>query len=278
MTITDKKLISGLKELKNIQPSKSWIILTKKQIMDSEDITEETQGTFSILASLIKELQRGERFLFNHKLAFCSVLTIIVFFGLFGFAQNSVPGDSLFVIKRMAEKSQSVFIKDKIAYNFDIANKRLDDLTKIAETNSVDKLSSAIVEYNEAVSRATEEFVQSKERKEVAIEVKVKDEIKKLKDKEDTLRIYGIEIDSNESLDGTLAIIEDDGVVLTADSENENIKEVNEEEELVRRELDLLKEKELTEEQEEMLIEAEEKCEQGDYQSAIEIILLINNE
>lgn len=286
MAITDKKLILELKKLKNIQPSESWVVLTKKQIVDMDsDKLEEGQGRFLVFANFIKELQRGERFLFNHKLAFSSVLMVVVFLGLFGFAQNSVPGDSLFAIKRMAEKSQSVFTKDKISYNFDIANKRLDDLTKIAETNSVNNLSSAIIEYNEAVSKATEEFAQSKDRKEIGVEIKIKDEIKKLKDKEDVLRTYGIEIDSNDRLDDTLAIIEDDPNGDDTTGDNGDVVsatgsidiDVNEEEkELVKRELDLLKEKELTEKQKEELLKAEEKYEQGDYQSAIEIILLID--
>jgi hypothetical protein len=173
-------------------------------------------------------------------------LFIVVFSGLFGFAQNSVPGDSLFALKRFTEQSQAVFIADSYQsiHNLEIAGKRLDDLTKIAQHNDVKNLASAITEYNETVSKAAQGLSQADNVEDVALEVK------RLQEKEDVVRSFGIEISDNKDLDDALAKI-------------------------VKRELKDLKDKELTEEQELIVADIEQDVEAGDYSSALEKVLLI---
>ena len=106
--MTEKQLIAKIKELQQIKPSNDWVILTKKQILEEEKPVSD----FSFI-SFIREIQRGERFIFQHKPAFATFLVLAILFGLFGFAQNSVPGDTLFSIKKITEKSQTVFISEK---------------------------------------------------------------------------------------------------------------------------------------------------------------------
>ena len=85
--MTEKQLICQLKKLQNIQPKKDWVVFTKSKIFEEDNIGKE-KGIVSLFSTIIKELQIGERFVFQHKLAFASVLIIVVFFGLFGFAQS----------------------------------------------------------------------------------------------------------------------------------------------------------------------------------------------
>lgn len=213
--MTEKQLISQLKKLKDIQPNNDWVVFTKEKILK-----EEEKKTISILSAFLKELQMGERFVFQHKMAFASVLMIVVMFGLFGFAQNSMPGDSLFAIKKITEQSQSVFIADnyKSIHNLEIAGKRLDDLQKIAQNNDVNNLASALSEYEETVAKANETLGQAENIEDIALE------IKELQKKENMIRSLGIEI--NSDLDNTIKDIV--GREIESLEESEEIEEIKE--------------------------------------------------
>jgi len=232
--MTEKQLIAKIKELQQIKPSNDWVILTKKQILGEE----KPIPVFSFI-SFIKEIQRGERFIFHHKPAFATFLVLAILFGLFGFAQNSVPGDTLFSVKKITEKSQTVFISEKgqPKHNLELTNKRLDDLTKIAEANQTQKLTSAINEYQESVSKSAESLAEA-EVKEVVTE------IKKLEEKTEKVKSLGIEIGDNWEWDDALAKI-------------------------VEREIEDLEARTLTEEQEEVLAEAKEDCGAENYSDAL---------
>ena len=56
---------------------------------------------------------------------------MVILIGVFGFAQNSVPGDSFFSLKKIAEKGTAVFVSEKgqAKHDLEVAGKRLDDLT-----------------------------------------------------------------------------------------------------------------------------------------------------
>ena len=241
---TEKQLISKLQELRQIKPSNDWVVFTKEQVFGKEKISPELS-----FISFIKEIQRGERFVFRHKPAFAMLVVFVVLVGVFGFAQNSVPGDSLFSLKKIAEKGTSVFVseKDQAKHDFQLAGKRLDDLTKIAEENEVKNLAPAINEYKESVSKAAESLATMESVKEIV------EEIKKLEQKEEEVKSLGIEIGDSEELYSALAKI-------------------------VEAEIEDLEERALTEEQEEILAEVKEDYEVGDYSQTLEkILLLINN-
>lgn len=242
--MTEKQLISQLNNLKNIQPSKDWVVFTKDKIFEQ---TEESRpkSILSVFITFIDEFQKGEKFVFQHKMAFASVLIVVVFSGMFGFAQNSVPGDSLFALKKMTEQGEAVFVTNnyKSIHNFEIAGKRLDDLEKIAQSNDVKNLASALTEYNKTLSKAAETIGQIEKVEDVAVEVK------KIQEKENLIRSFGIEIGDNEDMDNALAVI-------------------------VERELESLKQRDLTEEQELTLLEIEQIFEQGNYSEALEKILI----
>lgn len=167
---TEKQLISKLQELRQVKPSNDWVILTKKQILEKEK-----PGTGFSFISFIREIQRGERFVFQHKPAFASLLVLAILFGLFGFAQNSVPGDTLFSIKKITEKGQAVFIsqEEQPKHDLEIANKRLDELAIIVENNQTENLASGINEAQESVLKAVENKIKPDEMEEIAEKIKV---------------------------------------------------------------------------------------------------------
>jgi len=168
--MTEKQLIAKIQELQQIKPRKDWVILTKKQILE-----EEKPGTGFSFISFIREIQKGERFIFQHKPAFASLLVLAILFGLFGFAQNSVPGDTLFSIKKITEKGQAVFIsqEEQPKHDLEIANKRLDELAIIVENNQTKNLASGINEAQESVLKAVENKIKPDEMEEIAEKIKV---------------------------------------------------------------------------------------------------------
>ncbi|GAI44716.1 unnamed protein product [marine sediment metagenome] len=103
------------------------------------------------------------------------MLVLAILFGLFGFAQNSVPGDTLFSIKKITEKGQAVFIskKNQPRHDLEIANKRLDELAIIVENNQTKKLASGINEAQESVLKAVENKIKPDEVKKIAGKIKV---------------------------------------------------------------------------------------------------------
>ena len=250
--MTEKQLISKIKQLKQIKPSENWVYFAKNQILNDERriFKKETGFNFSFV-SFIKELQKGEMFVFQHKPAFAFLTVLLILIGVFGFAQSSIPGDSLFTLKKIAEQSQSIFVSEENQpkRNFELANKRLDDLTKIAQENSVDNLASAINEYQASVSKAAESLAKA-EKPDIK---EISAVIKELEKKEEAIKSLGIEIGEKEELKNVLA-------------------------DIVALEISDLEEKSLTEEQKELLIKIKQNYEQGNYSQALEEIFLFNNQ
>lgn len=195
--MTDRDLIKSLKTLKEIKPRREWVFLTKENLFKEES----NKSIVSVMLNTLKELQRGERFVFNHKPAFAFALTAIIFVGLFGFAQGSLPGDSLFTLKKITEKGQAALIsqKDKTKYDLEMVNKRFNDLVKIAETSASKNLIPAINEYKQTASGAAKSLAQSNNIEEIASEVK------KLEQNEEKIKSLGVEIGDNADLDNALS-------------------------------------------------------------------------
>ena len=129
------KTIKQIKELKKIRPRKDWVLLTKEQILGEE--------------------KRTEWFPF-FKPAYAGVIALALLFGLFEFSQGAVPGEPLFALKKISEKSRTFFCSktEKPKRNLELANKRLEDLNRIAQNNEGRKLAPAINEFQANVSDA----------------------------------------------------------------------------------------------------------------------------
>lgn len=239
--MTEEQLIAKLKELRQIKPRENWVLLAKKEILVND---KRSLAPFEGAKLLLQ-------FPFQYKPIFAGLVVLVVLIGVFGFAQNSLPGDSLYSIKKIAEKSQAVFFSEKgqIIHNFDLANRRLDDLTKVVEQNSVRNLGPAINEFQASISKAAESLVKTKDPK-VAKEIAL--EIKKLEEKTEQVKSLGVEIGESEELENALT-------------------------EVVEREIKDLETRTLTEEQAEILIQAKSDFETGNYSQALEKVLILSN-
>lgn len=248
---TEEQLIKKIQELKQIKPNNDWVVLTKKQIFESEkqkpfSFISFTLHLFSKSEGFIKEAQRGEKFVLRHKPTFAVLTAFVVLIGMFGFAQNSVPGDSLFTLRRITEQGQSVFVINEVEYNLGLVGKRLDDLEKIAQANEVGNLASAINEYQDSISKAAESLAKTEDLKIIVFE------IKKLHEKEEKIKSYGIEIGDSQEINDVLYNI-------------------------VAEEIESLEKREVTEEEQEVLNIIKESFKAGNYSEALENILLFND-
>lgn len=140
--VTEKELISKLQELRQIKPNQDWAFSLKERILAQEP-------RYGYRSSIT--------FFPFFKPVFATVLSVFVLTGIFGFAQNSVPGDFLYSVKKITEKGQALFVseEEKLEYNISLANKRLEELTRIAESNRVKNLPSAISETQNSISEVS---------------------------------------------------------------------------------------------------------------------------
>ncbi len=138
--MNENDLIKQLKELKEIRPREDWVFLTKSRIMAEPEVRYVAQAVS----------------IFHWKLAFAPVISVLIVIGIFGFAINTVPGDFLFPVKRVAETAQVGLstAAEKSGIHLRLANKRLEELSQIAENNQVRSLAPTIKEFQDNVAEA----------------------------------------------------------------------------------------------------------------------------
>ena len=191
----EKEVIAKIKELKQIKPRENWVILAKQRILEEE----EKPSFFSL-----DELILGLRMVFRHKLAFASVLVLLVMIGTFGFAQKSVPGDMLFSVKKAGEMGVSFFNTSRLERDFNITNKRLAELSRVAKENNVNNLAPAINEYQASVSE-TARAIQEEVKENPEATRGIVGEIRSLAQKTAEIESLGVEMPENEELNTALA-------------------------------------------------------------------------
>ena len=235
--MTETNLIQKLKTFKQIKPRKDWVVFAKKQILGEEP----KLGWASVLEIF-------PRILFQPKFVFANFIIVGILIGSFISAQNSLPGEPLYLLKKISERGQALFVSEveKPRAQLELANKRLEELTKIAETNQVKKLAPALEEYQASISQAAENLkeVKGADIKEIA---KV---TKKLEESKKRVEALGVVIEETEELNNALTS-------------------------LAEREIQELEKQILTENQEKLLEEAKEDYEAGNFASALEKILLL---
>lgn len=219
----EKELIGKIRELRQIRPRKDWVVLTKGQILGEPKIS----------------------FFPFFKPVLATVTALGILFGVFSLAQNSLPGDFLYSIKKITEKGQAVFVseEEKPVFQLKLANDRLEDLTKAQAKN----LAPTLSEFQASVFQAAKEIVEAEKPniKEIV------QQTKKLEENKQKVEALGVVLGETEKLDNALA-------------------------QLVEREIEELASQTLNENQEELLEEAKESFEVGDYNQALEKILILS--
>ena len=224
--MTHKELVGQLKKLRQIEPQKNWASLTKTQIMGVEP----------------------KFVLFPHfKPAFAGLIAVFILFGFFGygFVRDAIPGDLLYVVKKVANQGQAIFVseQEKPVFQLKLANDRLEDLTKASARN----LAPTIFEFRANIFEAARDLVKMDTTTSDSMVMKqIIEETKKLEENKQKV----------ESL----------GLILGEDSTNEldNAYKI-----LSEREIRNLDNNTLTEDQEKLLEEAKEFFEKGDYLDAL---------
>jgi hypothetical protein len=178
----EKELIAKIKELRQIKPNQEWVLLTKNRILGKTPVLREKTKLNESIISVLRVFSFGSVL----KPSYLGVLSLFIIVGLFGFAQNSVPGDYLYALKRIYEKSQMLFAseKEKQQISLELVNKRLDELTQVVESNQTKKLAPALREFQSSLAEAA-----------AGSEVKKVVEIRK---KADEIKSKGIVIEDEE--------------------------------------------------------------------------------
>lgn len=234
--MTEKDLIKQLKELKDIKPRNDWVLLTKRQILPEE--TSADQSVFSIFG------------VFQWKLAFAPVISVFIVIGLFGFAKITVPGDFLFPVKKAAEIAQVGLSSgaEKTGVHLKLANRRLEELSAIAENNRVRSLAPTIKDFQDNMAEAVNGLSQtdSSTFKELVAETQ-----KLQENKQKVESVLGIQIGGDTN---------------------------NLENQLVSYLISDLEKRSLNEGDQKLLAEAKKYSETGDYTLALEKLLVLTNQ
>ncbi len=226
VSMDEKKIISQLNKIKRIQPDKDWQVSLRNEII-GEDVTVKNLFSHSVLAT-------------------ASVFGLIAV--MFVSAQNTVPGDSLYALKQVTEKTQRILSADKANFELNLAEKKIENLARVR----IEHRDKGIVELRETKSRAEKEVVRSLTElsPEIAIEKarEVAPSLVNLREKE-VLAVGSLEEEANGDSEKMIAEI------LISDLESRT----------------------LTDSQLIMIQEAREKIEQEQYFEAMKIAMSIEN-
>lgn len=164
----------------------------------------------------------------------------LVSIGVFSLSQKALPGDRLYAIKKLTEEVKGFFVskEERPKVDLELAAKRMEELRQVAEINDTKKLVSAIKEVKETSARAAKSLKEITKLDQEIVE-KTKEIVKNKTLAQKTL---GTEIETPLDKDPYKTWAED----------------------LIKK----LKESSLTETQQEMLNQAEELFEKGDFVSA----------
>lgn len=244
--LTEKELISKLQTLKDIKPRQDWVVFAKREILGGNQKSEarNPKFNFSGILDFLPALT------YQRKLAYAFATILLVMVGTFGFSQYTMPGDLLFSVKKITEQSQAA-LSSQTSLKQDMASlsNRINDLAQVTKDGRTANIPSAIDEVRQSASKLTESLKGDLTKdpqsvRELANEVQKIKQLQTLTDLTDIPEI--------KSLNDALAT-------------------------LVQKEITDLEKTTLTEGQLETLKNIKDLYDKGDYVTALEKILTINN-
>lgn len=247
--MTEKELIQKLREIQDIEPREDWVVLAKNRILSENQAKKE-----SFAAQLVSVFEIRP-FL---KPALATAFCFCLLFGTFSFSQNSLPGDMLYSIKRIGEKAKISLAseEEKPKVQMGITQDKFSELVQIAEENKGRNLAPAVEEVEKSIKETAEAIkkIALAENDDKTV-VDFKNKVKDIQEKKEIVEeILATKIDTQELEDSVQGYYKV----------------------LVERELNDLEDKELTQEQQELVDEAKELFETGNYQEALEKILILS--
>lgn len=239
----DRKLLNQVSLLKDIKPRQEWVLLTKQKILGGE-VKEQSFSILQVLSYLS----------YLRKPAFAFASFVLLAGTSFAFVmESSIPEDRLYGAKVALEKVR-VSLSPREQRQTMIAQNRLEDVKKVAETKDQKKLASAINEYRQSAAKASEDFARLVEKEpEKALQAS-KLIIQLQKDKTQLEKVLGTIIGEQE--EGQL----------------ESASRI-----LLENEFTYLETRTLTENQAVLFEEARDAYEKGDYPTALEKIWTLSN-
>jgi hypothetical protein len=237
--MTEAQFISKIRLLKEIKPRKGWVVLTKKQIFGEEKARNSKWN-------LILDIFPRVFFRWQPAVAVFAVFLL----GAFTLAQSSAPGDLLYSVKKITEQTQKPFVPEK-EFNIKIVNNRLDDLAKVAQSNSTKNLAPAINEYKASVSEVAKNLTNEETKKNPQELKKIVKELQNIEKKTAEVESLGMVVGEDIELDSALV-------------------------ELIRLQAQDLENRTLTQEQIKSIGDIKADIEAGKYSDALEKILELN--
>ena len=246
--MNEKNLIKKIQTLKQIEPEKDWVVLTKRQIVGFEDV----QIKHSFTDQIFEVFQVFANSGFNYKLALATLAVIgVLGSAAIGFSQAALPGDLLYPVRKLVDKTGYLFVSknDQPKLGLEIANKRLEELTIIAQNNQGRNLAPAINEFKQSMVEAADKLKIVDGSPKITREI-VK-ETGKLMENKEKVEALGVVVGETKELNQALS-------------------------QLVEREIKDLESHSLTEEQTGILAQAKQDFEDGSYEKALEGILILS--
>ncbi len=254
----EKELISQLQLLRTLKPRKDWAILTKNRILAQEQETLSDRVADSMPRVLWQTFIFGQKFAFGR--AGAATFAFVVIMGIFGFVQNSTPGDALYSVKKAVIQGETSLLSGNPAeMHLKTASASVRALKEAAINNDTDKLAPALQEYQESLSKAVSVLGAKNEKEALKITSLVNQLEKDSKEVEAMLNTDLYSDKRRELAEKTL-------------EETENLLAV-----IIERELQSLSSASLTDEQEGLFDEAQSAFAAGDYITAMEAIIRIGN-
>ena len=239
--MTEKQLIRKIGLLSQIKPEKNWAVLIKKQIIGEpikQSFIENVIEIFQVLPGLAL------------KPALATLAVIALLGGVAGFAQTALPGDSLYSVKRTTEKIGLVFVPigEQPRAQLELANKRLEELSTIAQSNKTGNLASALSEFKASVGQAVQDMNKIEDSPRFVREIA--GQVKQIDEKKVKIEALGVIIGETNELNEALA-------------------------RMVGNEIKDLESRTLSENQAKTLEQAKADFERGDFEQALEKLLML---
>jgi len=182
--VIEKELIKKIQKLKEIEPRKDWVLLTKSQILGKEKI--ELTPFFIVL------------------------ILVMIGFSL-NWARVSLPGDFLYPVKKAVENSQIPFSSEekRPKLHLELANKRLEDLNKITQENRVRNLAPAISEFQANISEAAKNLakVSTATSSDSVLLREIVSETQKLEENKEKIEARGVVVGETKEWDDALGLL-----------------------------------------------------------------------
>lgn len=239
--MNEKQLIRKIGLLNQIKPEKDWAVLVKRQIIGEQvkpGFIENVIEVFQALPGLAL------------KPALVSLAVIALLGGVAGFAQTALPGNPLFTIKRTTEKIGLVFVPmgEQPKAQLELANRRLEELSTIAQGNKTKNLASAISEFKASVSQAAQDMNKVESSSKFVREIA--GQVRQIDEKKEKIEALGVIVGETNELNEALARI-------------------------VGNEIKDIEGRSLTDGQAKTLEQAKADFERGDFEQALEKLLML---